>query len=87
MKYVFLLAAVCAVTCGYSQKAPLKFGDIPMEALTMKVYPADSSAEAVVLMDYGVSTIEYNQNAGFQLFFDRIRRIKILTEGGTRCPS
>jgi len=60
----------------------VKFGDVPMEALTMTTYAPDSSAEAVVLMDYGVSSIEYNQSTGFELIFDRIRRIKILKEGG-----
>lgn len=60
----------------------MKFGDVPMEALTMTTYAPDSSAEAVVLMDYGVSSIEYNQSTGFELIFDRIRRIKILKEGG-----
>lgn len=50
----------------------------------MKIYEADSAAEAVVLMDYGVSVITYNQSTGFELTFERTRRIKVLTEAGKR---
>src|SRR5688572_23816730 len=82
MKYLMLSAALaCPVVCG-AQKAPIKFGDVPAEALDMKTYEPDSSAEAVVLVDYGVSTISYNQNSGFKLEYERVRRIKVLTEAG-----
>ena len=70
----------CAPT--FSQKVPIKFGDIPIGDMKMTVYPNDSSAEAVVLCDYGTSQIEYNQNDVFVLNFERIRRIKILTKDG-----
>jgi hypothetical protein len=73
---------VLAETFIYAQKAPAKFGDVPLEQIQMKLYPKDSSASAVVLVDYGESTIEYNQSNGFQLIFERIKRIKILTKDG-----
>jgi len=55
-----------------------------MEDMKMKVYPLDSSAEAVVLVDYGESTINYIQNKGFQVIFERLRRVKILTKDGLK---
>lgn len=66
----------------YAQKAPAKFGDVPLEQIQMKLYPKDSSASAVVLVDFGESTIEYSQANGFQLIFERLKRIKILTKDG-----
>lgn len=82
-----LFTAVCVLLLSvptFSQKAPIKFGDIPMEDMKMTVYPKDSSAEAVVLCDYGTSQIEYSQNDGFFLNFERIRRIKVLTKDGLK---
>jgi hypothetical protein len=67
-----------------AQKAPLKFGDIPDELLKMTSFPADSSAEAVVIADYGTSEIAYVQQSGFQINFERTRRIKVLTEAGKK---
>ncbi len=46
------------------------------------MYEKDSSAEAVILSDYGVSELRYNQSKGFQLHFERVRRVKILTKEG-----
>ncbi len=53
-----------------------------MEDMKMMVYPKDSSAEAVVLVDYGESTISYMERKGFQITFERLRRLKILTKEG-----
>lgn len=64
------------------QKAPIKFGNIPEDDLRMTVYNKDSSAEAVILADYGESALEYNKSAGFMLEFERVKRIKILTKEG-----
>jgi hypothetical protein len=55
-----------------------------MEDMKMTVYSKDSSASAVVLADYGESTLSYNETNGFQLFFERIRRIKVLTKDGLK---
>lgn len=75
-----MLLLLCAFAFG--QKAPIKFGTLPMEDLQMTVYAPDSSASAVVLTDFGESKIEYNQMKGFILYFERILRIKILTKEG-----
>jgi transglutaminase-like putative cysteine protease len=66
----------------YAQKPAIKFGNVPMESLTMKRYAADSSASAVILGDYGSSTIQYSQSLGFSLIFERTTRIKILKKEG-----
>lgn len=42
----------------FPQAPPVKFGDIPMEEMTMTSYPLDSSANAVVLVDYGEAHYE-----------------------------
>jgi len=65
-----------------AQKLPVKFGDVPVEQLSMTKYEADTSASAVILADYGESIIEYDQNNGFILSFERLTRIKILTKDG-----
>lgn len=83
MRKIFFLAFVAFSFALRAQK-PVKFGDIPKEDLEMKIYPLDSSAEAVVLVDYGESTINYVQSQGFQLFFERVRRIKILNKEGLK---
>ncbi|HMJ68373.1 MAG TPA: transglutaminase domain-containing protein [Cyclobacteriaceae bacterium] len=77
---LFCTLLLCA--SGLAQKAPIKFGDIPMEDMKMKVYPLDSGASAVVLADYGTSNLVYTQTSGFQIDFERIRRVKILTKEG-----
>ena len=69
----------------FAQKPPIKFGDVPIEDLKMTRYEKDSSAAAVVLADYGESTIEYDQSEDrFVLRFERVQRIKILTKDGLR---
>jgi len=67
---------------GTAQKTSFKFGDVPIEELKMTRYDKDSSAVAVVLLDYGESVIEYDQMEGFLLRFERLRRIKILSKEG-----
>ena len=66
----------------FAQKPPVKFGDIPIDQLSMTKYQADTSASAVILVDYGESIIEYDQSNGFTLSFERLTRIKILTKDG-----
>jgi transglutaminase-like putative cysteine protease len=86
MKHTLCLLVCTLLLCAsvFAQKPPIKFGDIPMEDMRMKTYPLDSGAEAVVLADYGESTLAYNQLTGFQIDFERIRRVKILTKEGLK---
>ncbi len=66
----------------YAQSVPVKFGKVEMPDLQMKTYEKDTSAEAVVLCDYGTARMQYNQDKGFQLNFERTVRIKILKKSG-----
>jgi transglutaminase-like putative cysteine protease len=79
-----LLTILCfVISChSFAQKDPIKFGDIPMEDMKMSQYAPDSSASAVVLMDYGQSALRYNTSTGFILQFERNLRIKILKKEG-----
>lgn len=71
------------ISCSvFAQKSAIKFGEVPMEALTMKAFAGDSSANAVILGDYGSSTIDYSESLGFTLKFERTTRIKILKKEG-----
>lgn len=65
-----------------AQKSTFKYGDVPIEDIKMTRYAKDTSAAAVVLVDEGESAIVYDQNAGFILRFERLRRVKILTKEG-----
>jgi hypothetical protein len=82
MKALALLLQLGISLSSIAQKDPIKFGDIPLKDLEMTVYDKDSSAEAVILADYGQSTITYQQTVGFKLTFERITRIKILKKEG-----
>ena len=82
MKSIILSILFLYPFVSFCQKPPIKFGDVSMDELKMTVYPKDSSAEAVVLVDFGESELKYSQQNGFQLFFERTRRVKILTKEG-----
>ena len=67
----------------FGQEGGIKFGKIDKQYLEMDSYEADTSANAVVLADYGSSYFRYHQSKGaFQLYFQRHRRIKILKSEG-----
>ncbi|MEZ5001093.1 MAG: hypothetical protein R2727_10885 [Bacteroidales bacterium] len=65
------------------QEYKMKFGDIPMDDLKMTAYPQDTSADAVILGDFGEVKFNYFQAKGeFQLIYTRFRRIKIFNKNG-----
>lgn len=74
---VFMLTAAA-----WAQKVPVKFGSVPQEDISMKVYDKDTTAAAVVLVDFGESTLVYKQGVGFTIEFERIKRVKILSKDG-----
>jgi hypothetical protein len=80
MKSLALFVLIVGAFSSFSQKSPVKFGEIPMADLEMKVYPNDSSASAVILSDYGEAHIEVMENT--VMFFERHTRIKILKKDG-----
>ena len=66
-----------------AQDAPIKYGKIDLADLQMKVYPKDTSAEAVVLGDIGRAYFDYSAlNDGFQVVYERHRRVKIFKKSG-----
>ena len=76
MKHLlFFILLSLLVKYSYSQKAPIKFGNVSMEELSMKTCYLDTSASAVVLCDYG----HFDSRT---LKFTRIVRIKILKKDG-----
>ena len=81
MKKIILGILLLQAIGAHSQKSPIKFGDIPMEDMTMTLYDKDSSAAAVVLSDFGRAYITVNTTAPV-LNFERHTRIKILKKEG-----
>src|SRR3990170_3680574 len=71
------------VTSGLAQKSPIKFGEIPLEDLKMRIYDKDSSASAVILSDYGEAYVTVATNYA-SLMFERHVRIKILKKNGLK---
>jgi hypothetical protein len=78
------LAVLLFLTCtaGFGQKSPVKFGDIPMEDMSMTVYDKDSSAVAVILVDYGEAYVNIGNSA--ELVYERHFRVKILKNEGLK---
>lgn len=79
-----LIALLCLVIPGYlfAQKAPAKFGKLDDALVKMTTHPVDSSAEAVVLLDFGETKFVYDSENGLVYNFTRIIRIKVLTKEG-----
>lgn len=80
--FVCCIALLCSSLYSFSQKPPAKFGEVTFEELKQTRYDKDTSAAAVVLVDFGETIMNYNQNDGFQLNFERLTRIKILSQKG-----
>lgn len=77
-----LLLSLMVNTISYSQKDPAKFGKVSDEEINMTVYAKDTSAAAVILVNYGVIDLNYIQSQGFVLEIKIHKRIKILTKDG-----
>ncbi|MBC8085079.1 MAG: DUF3857 domain-containing protein, partial [Hymenobacter sp.] len=74
---VTLLSALAA----HAQPEPIKFGKPDPKDLTAAPFVGDSAAAAVVLCDYGNTSIQYISNE-FKLITERTTRIKILKKSG-----
>lgn len=59
-----------------AQDPPLEWGEIPQEHLLMKSFAPDTNAAALILCDYGETTLNNELN----LVFRRHRRVKIFSE-------
>ena len=65
-------------------QSPEKFGKIDAKDLQLKYCPIDSNAHAYFVFDVGNTEFIYDQNGnkGFQMFFNRHFRIKIIDNQG-----
>ncbi len=79
--YLLILFIIFSTSTGALAQVP-KFGKIEATELTMEAYDKDTTAEAVILSDYGQSHFTYTSSSGFQLVFERQTRIKILKKSG-----
>jgi hypothetical protein len=76
------LSFILIISSAFAQNDPVKFGNVPLQDIQMTKYEKDTSAAAVILMDYGKSSLPYSQENGFSVLFERITRIKILKKDG-----
>lgn len=70
-----LMLSAFTVYYAIGQPVPARFGKVEQADLEMKVYDLDTTAEAVILCDFG----DFNTNT-FQ--FTRLKRIKVLKKEG-----
>ena len=75
-----LLGSFFAASAVQAQPEPIKFGQIDAKDLTAAPFAGDSTAAAVVLCDYGSTSIA----SSTQLRFERVTRIKILKKAGLK---
>lgn len=78
------LALLLAFACIGSYAQAPKFGKITPEDLKLAAYTIDSTAEAVVISDYGTARIEGNSKGWFSIVYKRHRRMHILKKSGYR---
>lgn len=77
-----LIVLFFIITPSFSQKLSDTYGAV-VPADINYVHKEDPSAAAVVLFDKGESIFVRNVNGGFDILFERKRRIKVLSKGGT----
>jgi hypothetical protein len=78
-RFFLLISGLFLITeISFSQKDPIKWGKLSENDINLKFCPYDSSANAIVLCDYG--TISYT--SGRNVSFTRHTRIKILSTNG-----
>lgn len=76
------LTISCITVSAFGQADPIKFGKVELPELQMSTYAKDTSASAVILCDYGKSYFKYSEHDGFQVYFERQVRLKILKKAG-----
>lgn len=77
-----MLALIFSLRIVGQESPKIKFEKVSMEELSMKTYPNDSTADAVILYDEGDSHIKYDLQRGFILTHERFVRIKVLRQKG-----
>lgn len=93
LKTNFLIIFLNIFFISYSQNPPSKFGKISIGELKNEICPIDSNAHAYYIFDYGKSHFQYadtrvysddaeSSRKGFQLYFTRHFRIKVIDNQG-----
>jgi hypothetical protein len=83
LSFILLCLILSVRTTGYAQdKMPVKFGKVTPQDFTVTAGPLDSSADAVVVADFGTSEFEGDSKGWFTLTFKHSKRIRILKRGG-----
>ncbi|MEM1320257.1 MAG: DUF3857 domain-containing protein [Bacteroidota bacterium] len=77
-----LILLLLLATATTAQKAPIKWGKVDGEDLRMTVYEPDSSADAVILCDFGDLEFDFGNDGDIRYKFVHHRRIKILKQSG-----
>jgi len=70
-----------AIVTGHAQNYTTEFGKVAKDEMDLVTYDKDTSAEAIVLFDIGMSYFVLRDNR-FNLIFEQSKRIKILKEAG-----
>ncbi len=76
--FSFLLFASAFSFSSVAQKSPVKFGSVSVKDFSREKYKVDSSSGAVVIVDFGVSSIDGNNKGGWSTLYKRHRRMHIL---------
>lgn len=80
--YYYFPVVTCFLLCSFQLFAqvppPIKWGEIPSADIEMTSYAADSNASALILCDFGESTINNDLN----IEYVRHMRVKILNQKG-----
>lgn len=67
----------------FAQQEGIKFGNVTLSDLSQKTYPVDSTADAVVLYDYGYTYFTYHENTGISINTDYHTKKRVLSENAT----
>lgn len=80
----FAVAIVMTCISGmiYAQKLPMKYGKVEPEYFALKSYDKDTTAEALVLGDFGETRVVYDPKEGFIVECSRHFRAKIFKKSG-----
>ncbi len=75
-KFAYCILFLSIVMIATGQKAPMKYGKVDESLIRMQKFEADTSANAVILGDYGVVEIRL-ESEGWTAFYTRHLRVKI----------
>ncbi|HEX3009924.1 MAG TPA: DUF3857 domain-containing protein, partial [Bacteroidales bacterium] len=83
MKSLFIVLFLFVSFQLFSQPFSQEFGKVILQELTLKKYPKDTNAEAVMIYDIGESSFNRGDD-GFFLVFERSSKIRVFKKPGTK---